>query len=170
MLTKSHFRKMCMKIICNKSREREQQQHSTAHPTPSAARWNLAFPCWTDCVRVSAGEMPEHYLKSLFEYGMWRNQAEDSLQMRSRKAAWEADREISTLSTGIFLDYLNLVNRLNIEHNNCCYSQKYWESLGLHPWLRRFQLSEFWSLLPVKLKLNITLEINSLCLCTQLTL
>lgn len=57
-----------------------------------------------------------------------------------RRGDCAADREISTLSTEVFLDSLSLVNRLNIEDINCCYSQKYWESLGLHPWLMEISI------------------------------
>lgn len=57
-----------------------------------------------------------------------------------RWGACAADREISTLSTMVFLDSLNLVNRLNIEDINCWYSQRYWESLSLHPWLMEISI------------------------------
>jgi len=54
---------------------------------------------------------------------MWRHKAKASLKTASRKAVCAADSEIGILSTGIFLDYLNLVNRLNIEYTNCWYNQ-----------------------------------------------
>jgi len=118
--------------------------------------------------------MPENYLKSLFESEMWRHKAKASLKTASRKAVCAADSEIGILSTGIFLDYLNLVNRLNIEYTNCWYNQNCWETLGFHSWLRIsiifILISAFRNALSVKFKWNIKSEINYLLLCTQLAL